>query len=135
MVGQPIVDIMANVKTLPQYAIRYFAVMIGGALALAIIGFVYVSVFDLDVAKPSARETFIGYIYGGVVLTYLGLILDGVITFLGAAAVCAARWGIAIAAGTMWRVSLYPKGPLAAVSALILAFLAVLRIVLGVKNK
>ncbi len=135
VIGQPIVAIMADVRTLPEYARRYFAVIALGAVVVVAVGCLYFSLFDVDTETPSVSTKLVGYIYGGLVLTYLGLFLDGVVTFLGAAVVCAARWGMAIAVAFMWRVSRFHKGPLAAVSAVVIMLLAVLRIALGIKYK
>ncbi len=62
---------------------------------------------------------------------WIGIIVDGVATLVGAFVVLLARIAVGGAKWMMWRISNYPKGPLTAVLTLIGAVLAIIKIFTG----
>ena len=64
----------------------------------------------------------------GMFLCWIGIVIDGVATIIGAFFVFILRTFVDAGRWIMWRISNYPKGPLTATLTLIGAILAVARI-------
>jgi hypothetical protein len=70
---------------------------------------------------------YVGNFYTGLVVTWVLLFVDGLITLIIATLLWPARLLVILGRWFMWRVSSYPKGPVAALTAVVGTILAVVR--------
>jgi hypothetical protein len=130
-VGVPIIDWLAESKSYGALIRGYLIVTIGGAMILALSMAALIGLAELTenwwgIVRPMIGLA--GNFVLGMILCWIGIIIDGIATILGACIVFILRTLVDAARWTMWRISSYPKGALTATLTLIAAVLAVARI-------
>jgi hypothetical protein len=136
--GQPTVDWLASQRSLSRLLAAYVTVAVLGAVVfgyltftLALTGLNSPAVTPgsaLAVVRDFARLAVIG-----LGLIWFVVIIDGALAFAGAFAVLIARFAIAVARATMWRIARFHKGPVAAMTLLITVAFAVLHLFIAIK--
>jgi hypothetical protein len=130
-VGEPIVEALAEAGSYGSLIGGYAAVIFGGALVLGICAGILYAVAGMTENWWSFIKLWIGlagnFVFG-MFLCWLGIIVDGTVTMIGALIVFVLRTAVDAARWLMWRVSTYPKGPLTATLTLIGAVLAIVKL-------
>ena len=133
-VGIPIVNYLADSDDYYSLIGGYAQVIFGGGLVLALCTLaMYALYFVVEHWWVFFRIMFrlgASFVFG-MILCWIGIIIDGIVTLLGACLVYVARTVVDAARRLMWRISTYPKGPLTATLTLIGAVLAIIKLVAG----
>jgi hypothetical protein len=129
-VGQRVISSLAGARTIAAFVIRYLGYAF---LGLLLIAGCWPMLSEARASIPQnvfARSLLgmAGSFYLGLVGTWLAIFLDGVLTLTVAALLLPCRLMIQFFGAFMWRVSSYPKGPVAAITAIIVGILAVIRL-------
>jgi hypothetical protein len=129
-VGVPIIEALATADSYSSLIGDYLAVIFGGALVLGLCVLLLYGIASVTEHWWSPIKFVIGLggnFVLGLVLCWLGIILDGIATMIGALIVLVLRSIVDAARWLMWRISSYPKGPLTATLTLIGAILAIIK--------
>jgi hypothetical protein len=130
VVGVPIVKSLAESESYGSLIGGYLVVIFGGAVLLTICLLILLGVSYLTENWWFAIRVGIGlagnFVFG-MIMCWIGIIIDGIITMTGALVVFVLRTIVDTARWVMWRISSYPKGPLTATLTLIGAVLAVIK--------
>jgi hypothetical protein len=129
-IGEEVFIALAGAKNMRAFVFAFLALALVGLVAVLGIGAVfYWALSYIEFGSFWHRVLqFLGNFYVGLVVTWVIVILDGAITLSIAAFVWPLRFAIATGRWFMWRVSSYPKGPLAALILFFGAVLAVARV-------
>jgi hypothetical protein len=130
-VGEPLIEALATASSYGSLIGGYVAVIFGGVLVLGLCALILYLVAEITANWWSPIKFWVGlggnFVFG-MFLCWLGIIVDGIATMIGALIVFVLRTVVDAARWLMWRVSTYPKGPLAATLTLVGAVLAVIKL-------
>ena len=129
-IGEPIIEDLATNTSYGSLIGGYIVVVFGGAAFLGIGALLLYIVADIAADWSFTIRFWIGLAGNfvlGMFLCWLGIIVDGIATMIGALIVFLLRVVVDAARWLMWRVSTYPKGPLTATLTLIGAGLMVVK--------
>jgi hypothetical protein len=116
-VSKHILKEMSEIDGVTEFVSAYLGYLLLGLVGLAIVSgafYLWLIFVDYDNSKTLITMTkFIGNIVLWLYITWIMLFADGLITLIGAALVALARLGVIFSRAVMWRISRYPKGPLA----------------------
>ena len=130
--GTELFGALSRIQTTSAFVYRYLLIATAGFAVIALTGAVFYWIGRLlgnNVFSVLALF-YAGSVYIGLIVTWLLFFLDGLITLLIAILVWPARLFVILAQWFMRRVSSYPKGPLAALTAIVAAVLAVVRFII-----
>jgi hypothetical protein len=129
-VGDPIVEWLAASDSYGSLIGGYLLVIFGGGLLL---GLCFLALYG--VAYLAENWSIVrmwrgigGNFVFGLMLCWIGIIIDGIVTMIGALVVFVLRTIVDSARWIMWRISNYPKGPLTATLTVVGAVLATVKI-------
>lgn len=128
--GVPIIEWLADCDSYGELISNYLVVILGGGVALsafAVAVFLLAEEPEGGSYKPVQVIMFASIVLG-LVLCWFGIVIDGLVTMIGALILFILRMFVDAARWVMWRISNYPKGPLTATLTLIGAILAVAKI-------
>jgi hypothetical protein len=126
--GQPVVNWLSTHETVFGLFFAYGVVVtLGGALA-ALTVFLWKSGEEM-----SLNTGYVLFLMSGAVIVWFLIVIDGIVTLSGAVVVLLGQLTVAVARSIMWRISRFPKGPVAAFTTAMLALLAILHVVITAK--
>jgi hypothetical protein len=127
-IGKQVIRELSLVDSIPGFLMLYLILAALGLLVIAGLGWLVLwSIPRLLGTIWFMVLKFSLNFYIGLIVTWIAIFLDGVITLTVAMLIWPFRLVIVIARAFMWRVSSYPKGPLAALILFVGAFLTVIR--------
>jgi hypothetical protein len=130
-IGRPILKGLADAESYSDLVVGYLFVTFGGAICIGLCLLFFYWVFGS--ALEFEKLSFLGKISAnwifGLTVTWLLLIVDGIVTLFVAPLIFVARLAVDSARWLMWRISQYPRGPLAATLIVVSAILAALKLV------
>lgn len=129
-IGSGVFNYLDTQQTVTKFVLAYVA-MAGGLLCF-IVGAGALIYWQRHLIEAGGFLGFAiaGNLYIALIVTWLVIFLDGVVTLVIAASIWPLRLLIVAARWFMWRVSSYPKGPLAALIACTGVGLAIVRVLL-----
>jgi hypothetical protein len=129
-VGEPIIESLANSPSYGSLIGGYLLVIFGGGLVLVICVLLLIGVHYISQNWGFFLRIWLGlagnFVFG-MVICWIGIIIDGIATMIGAFIVFICRIVVDSARWVMWRIASYPKGPLTGTLTLIGAVLAVIK--------
>jgi len=126
-----IIKSLANANSYMELVVEYFWIILLGSLLLALCFAILIGVGYFVEGWGSFSRYLVGMggnFTLGMAICWFCVIIDGVVTMFGALIVLVLRSLVDAARWIMWRISSYPKGPLAGVLTLVGAILAVVKL-------
>lgn len=127
--GTKLFGALSRNQTTSTFVYRYLLIATAGFAVIALTGvaFYWISGLLGNNLFSKGASSYALIVYVGVIVTWVLFFLDGLITLLIAILLWPARLFVILARWFMLRVSSYPKGPLAALTTIVGAVLAVVR--------
>ena len=130
-VGKAALELLAGCETVRDFVITYIFIEVVGLVALGLwAGAVYwwLGPDRLDTGQVPTFIRYIGNWVGAFALIWVLTFIDGALTLIGASVITCLKLIMYIVQFVVWRIVVFPKGPLAAIVLLITAALGVLKV-------